>query len=267
MNRERTNNPVLADTALLGRGLPSIANNLISYLWPDSRIVLPYIEEGLIKRVGLEEFLKVRNNNAWQRIDAQKLQNAQEHKNSGYLTASALMELTSPGSLVVTAGMGGITGQRVSQDLIIMAHKPVWFITSGFKDVVDAKASFDFLKSQGIRVMGWKNQVYNGFIFADQDHVLDGVVDENQVNNLDLRNEQGMLIINPLPTSLKLDDKNLLKLAGDQMNRLKEMEEDFHPVVNQVLDDDTSGWASLIQLMALIANINLAARINSCLGG
>ena len=267
MNGERIQNPVLADTALLGRGLPSIDNNLIDYMWPDRSTVFPYMEEGFIKWAVLEEILKVRNRNSWQRIDARALNDAQEQKTSGYLTASALMALSPPGSLVVTAGMGGITGQRISQDLITLAQKPLCLIVSGFKDVVDARASFDFLKSQGIKVMGWRNRVYDGFLFADQDYVLDGILAEDNLNDLKLADNTSILVINPIPDSLKMNDKKLLEFAGKQMDRLWKTGEDFHPVVNQILDDETKGRASLIQLVALTVNVNLAVGINSWLGG
>lgn len=38
---------------------------------------------------------------------------------------------------------------------------------------------------------------------------------------------------------------------------------DFHPVVNEALDRASSGRASLLQLLALIANILLAFRLNA----
>lgn len=267
MKEDQINNPVLADTALLGRGLPSIDNNLINYLWPDRSTVLPYMEEGVIKWTGLEELLKVRNRDSWLRIDARALKDAQEQEISGYLTASALIALAPPGSLVVTAGMGGITGKRISQDLIALAQKPVCLITSGFKDVIDARASFDFLKSRGIKVMGWRNQVYDGFLFAKQDYILDGVINENNLKDLELTNGQVILVFNPVPVSLKIDDNKLLESVVMQVKKLQNMGADFHPIVNKVLDDATNGQASLIQLIALIANMNLAIRMNSWLGG
>ncbi|NLJ71522.1 MAG: hypothetical protein GX333_00740 [Syntrophomonadaceae bacterium] len=260
-------NPVLVETALLGRGLPSLDNNLINYLWPQAEISLPYVSEGIIKQGALGEVLKARHRQDWKRIDALTLQNLSQSEVSGYLTASALIKLALPFNIVVTAGMGGITGGRISKDLVTIAAKPVWFISSGFKDVIDAKASLEYLKSHGVKVLGWKNPIYNGFIFANQGYSLDGVIEENNLKYIDFDNDKGVVIFNPVPANLKLPNTRLLELATEQMNIARENGEDFHPVVNKLLDQDTKGQSSLIQLLALISNINLALRFNAVLGG
>lgn len=265
--KKGTKNPVLVESALLGRGLPSLDNSLINYLWPQAEISLPYVSEGIIKQGALWEVLKARNQQNWKRIDATRIQDITQSDVSGYLTASALIKLALPFNLVVTAGMGGITGGRISQDLVTIAAKPVWFISSGFKDVIDAKASLEYLKSHGVKVLGWKNPIYNGFIFANQGYSLDGVIEENNLKDIDLKNDKGVIIFNPVPANLKLQNNKLLELAREQMIMARENGEDFHPVVNKLLDHDTKGQSSLIQLLALISNINLALRINAVLGG
>ncbi|NLB89507.1 MAG: hypothetical protein GX790_09875 [Syntrophomonadaceae bacterium] len=73
MNKNLMDNPVLVETALLGRGLPSLDNNLIAYLWPDRKILLPHVQKGLIKWTKLNEFALVRNHSDWQRIDANSI--------------------------------------------------------------------------------------------------------------------------------------------------------------------------------------------------
>ncbi len=259
--------PVLVDTCLLGRGLPSLDNHLINYLWPNEDVILPYVKGGIIKKANLDEILEIRNQNDWPRLDAGHLQKLTESPINGYLTASALMSLAAPHDLVVTAGIGGITGQRVSQDLVNIADKPLWFISSGFKDVIDAKASLEYLKAQGIRVLGWKSPAYEGFLFSGPGYKLDGAVDENNIHNIDFKDGKGILIFNPVPAYLKIKDSKLLALAAEQINMMQEKGIDFHPLINKFLDDHTGGYASLIQLIALIANINLAGQLKDAWEG
>lgn len=267
MYKNMMDNPVLVETALLGRGLPSLENNFLKYLWPDKGILLPYIKDGQITWTKLEEFVKVRNQSAWQRIDAKGIEELTTSKLSGgYLTASALIKLAKPFDIIVTAGMGGVTGERISQDLVAITEKPVFFISSGFKDLIDAKSSLDYLKSQGIRVLGWEKPTYNGFLFTSQPYVLDGLVDESNIKDLDFKNGKGILIFNPLPDEFKLKDDKLLELASKQMDMARENGEDFHPLVNKLLDKNTKGESSFIQLLALIANLNLALHISGRLG-
>lgn len=267
MDKNMMDNPVLVETALLGRGLPSVDNNLIEYLWPNNEVLLPYVQKGLIKWTELNEFARVRNHNDWARLDANHIDRTESSIVNGYLTASALIKLASPSDIIVTAGMGGVTEGRISQDLVAIVDKPVFFISSGFKDLIEAKSSLDYLRSEGIKVLGWKKPIYDGFLFAAEPHILDGAVDENNIKDVRFESGKGILIFNPVPEELKLKNKELLELARNKMIAAAEKGEDFHPAVNKLLDVETEGRSSLIQLLALMANLNLALQISARLGG
>lgn len=267
MYKNTMDNPVLVETALLGRGLSSLNNNLIKYLWPDRNVLLPYVHKGLINWTGIDEFVDIRNHNDWPRIDANMIDRLKTSEINGYLTASALIRLASPGTMIVTAGIGGVTGERISQDLVAILDKPVVFISSGFKDLIDAKSSLEYLRSRGIKVLGWKKPIYDGFLFTNGSYILDGAVDENLISSISLADGKGILIFNNLPQELRLKEKGLLELAREQMYRARERGEDFHPIVNKLLDDETEGVSSFIQFVALIVNLNLALQISTRWGG
>ncbi|NLB89508.1 MAG: pseudouridine-5'-phosphate glycosidase [Syntrophomonadaceae bacterium] len=163
--------------------------------------------------------------------------------------------------------MGGVTGERISQDLVAIAEKPVFFISSGFKDLIDAENSLGYLRSQGIKVLGWKKSIYDGFLFTNESYNLDGLIDENNINDINFQDGKGILIFNPVPEELRLNNKELLELARKKMKTARERGEDFHPIVNKLLDEETKGMSSFIQLLALIANLNLALQISAQLGG
>ncbi|HZK43166.1 MAG TPA: pseudouridine-5'-phosphate glycosidase [Syntrophomonadaceae bacterium] len=266
MSKDRITNPVLVDTALLGRGLSSLDNSLIKFLWPSGNIEHPYSHEGVISYPSLGEILEIRNQQDLQRLDSQDLKNITLNKKSGYLTASAIMEIALPFKIVVTAGIGGITGERVSKDLVTIANKPLYFISSGFKDIIEAENSLAHLKENGVRVFGWKNSIYDGFLFGNQHHLLDGLVDENNIKDIKLDNSKGIMIFNPLPSELKFQEDSILKTLKETMKGFQESGIDFHPLINELLDQHTKGKSSFVQLLAFIANINLAQRINNLLG-
>ena len=129
--------------------------------------------------------------------------------------------------------------------------------------MIEAKSSLDYLRSEGIKVLGWKKPIYDGFLFAAEPHILDGAVDENNIKDVRFESGKGILIFNPVPEELKLKNKELLELARNKMIAAAEKGEDFHPAVNKLLDVETEGRSSLIQLLALMANLNLALQISA----
>lgn len=266
MEKATVLSPILVDTALLGRGLTSLDNSIIKYFWPSIECKLPYCHEGDIKHLSLTEMLKIRNQQELPRIDATKIKLAIPNKESGYLTASALMEIALPSNFIVTAGIGGITGERVSEDLITIAQKPIFFISSGFKDIIDAKSSLEYLKTNGVKVLGWENPIYNGFLFNNQHYELDGVINEYNIKNINFSNSKGIMIFNPLPQELKIKEAYILEKLKGKLNIYQEQGLDFHPIINQLLDEYTKGRASFIQLLALVTNLNLAREISILIG-
>lgn len=74
------------------------------------------------------------------------------------------------------------------------------------------------------------------------------------------------MIFNPLPSELKFQEDSILKTLKETMKGFQESGIDFHPLINELLDQHTKGKSSFVQLLAFIANINLAQRINNLLG-
>lgn len=251
---------VLVETALLSHGLPSLSDEQIFISWPVCPDVqLVWLENGRIYRGGIERFLQNRSN-PWLRIDGKSLDEAITGRYSGFLTASALMQ-ASRNSLnpVVTAGMGGIRKERVSYDLVLLSQQKSLLIASSPKDSQDIGASIAYLQQNGVSCLTTSTPFCDGFLFQDTAVLLDAVYGGESV--ADLVAEKSCLLLNPLPPDLRLHESGMLleslKVGDEAFNKGY----DFHPAVNQALDKLSAGWTSQLQLQALIANLNLAVKI------
>jgi len=254
------NRLVLVETALLGQGLPSINNSQIARLWPVSSLaVLVWLEQGKIVTGGINDFLRVRADIKWRRVDGCRLNEAMREASSGYLTASAVMRVAvrTGAVIVVTAGMGGIRGNVVSDDLECLSTLPVLLIATSPKDHVNIRETLQYLKRNRVKVIGNKTNICNGFLFSGENILLDGI---NKGKNLPelLTGKKGCLLLNPLPSEFRMSDYRLLEQAVEEGEMALRRHQEYHPAVNAALDRFTNGRSSLLQLQALVANIKVA---------
>lgn len=260
---------VLVETALLGRGLPSVQNEVISYLWPAAvDISLLWLERGKIQAGPLSHFLAVRGHK-WPRINSVELEGAVERGTDGFLTVSALLRVAAaqPGEkrrLIVTSGLGGIRQEAVSADLHELPLSRDLLIASAFKDVLETAAGISYLRKQGARLLGWKCEQLDGFLYRDAPVPLDATLETiEQGWELAPRDyKQAAVLFNPLPHALRLQEQEKLWEALAAGDRARLAGQDFHPVVNEVLDETSNGCASLLQLLALLANLRLACQLH-----
>jgi len=254
------NRLVLVETALLGQGLPSINNSQIARLWPVSRLaVLVWLEQGKIVTGGIDDFLRVRANIKWRRVDGCRLDEAMREGSSGYLTASAVMRVAvrTGTVIVVTAGMGGIRGNVVSDDLECLSTLPVLLIATSPKDHVDIRETLQYLKRDGVKVIGNNTNICNGFLFPGENILLDGIYKGENLPEL-LAGKKGCLLLNPLASEFRMSDCGLLIQAVGEGEMALRQRQEYHPAVNAALDHLTNGRSSLLQLQALVANIEVA---------
>jgi pseudouridine-5'-phosphate glycosidase len=250
---------VLVETALLGQGLPSIAGAQMAGIWPAAREVVPvWLQEGRVVLGGIEQFLPLRAQEEWPRIDGDRLDEAITGGRSGFLTASAVMRVANAagGNLVVTAGMGGVRNGRVSQDLILLSRLKVLLVASAPKDSQNLWDTIAYLRRMGVRTVGKESRCVDGFLFTGDPVCLDAVYGGESPANLSAG--QWCLLLNPLPAELRLRDHEILKEALAAGDRARQKQEEFHPAVNRALDRLTCGEASRLQLQALAANLELA---------
>ncbi|MBC7325056.1 MAG: pseudouridine-5'-phosphate glycosidase, partial [Moorella sp. (in: Bacteria)] len=148
---------VLVETALLGQGLPFLTSADILRAWRhNTSVSLVWLEKGRIATGNLEDFLPLRGNPHMERIGASSLTAAMREGVSGYLTASAVMAIAAQtgNPVVVTAGMGGIRGGMISDDLIALSRFPVVLVASAPKDTLDLPTTMDYLRRHGVRLLG-----------------------------------------------------------------------------------------------------------------
>lgn len=263
-NRINGDRVVLVETALLGQGLPSLENLQIAEIWPVSKhIKLLWLAEGQIVAGDLGDFLEIRRKTSIKRVDDRHLEQAITCRESGFLTASAVMRIAAGtgASIVVTAGMGGIRGNTVSADLLCLINLPVLLVATAPKDSQDLSLTVDYLRRNEVKVIGNKIGVCYGFLFKGKPVMLDSRLQDGCLQNKP--SEQGVLLLNPLPLkSLRTDRELLLKAMAEGENTLKNSGA-YHPAVNRALDQATGGSLSLLQLEALVSNIELGLELIS----
>lgn len=262
--------PILVETALLGRGLTSLKDEILLYFWPAAaEVELLWLEEGRLRSGPLLSFLEVRGK-VWPRVNSMELAETAARGASGFLTASALLRAAAalPGEerrIIVTAGMGGTRQGIISADLHESARSPDLLLASAFKDSLELESSLAFLRKKGVRLLGWQCEHLDGFLFHESPRLLDGSLKtESEAGSLSFREKgKSIVLFNPLPASLRLEGREMLAAAVVRGDEARRVGFDFHLAVNQALDQVSTGRASLLQLLALSANILLACRLNA----
>ena len=131
----------LVESALLTHGLKSVSNETIKKEWQDPRIDCDLLEKALVE------------------------------KQSGALTASGTMAVCVKMGIpvAITCGMGGIgdiKGEELCPDLPALQQIPVVLISAGPKDMLDRKATIDWLISHGVKVIGTERNYCTCYVFC-----------------------------------------------------------------------------------------------------
>lgn len=247
------------ETCLLGHGLSSISNEMIGEIWPDLRIELAWVEEGKVKISTLENFLKIRSKSRrFRRYNGLEIERG-DYQDYGFLTASGTMAVAKKEGfrIVVSCGIGGISdikAEPICYDLNAITDYNVPLIATAFKDMIDYKKTFDWLREHGALSYGVGTSVTDGYLFNKKHEPLDGQLDSSPSS---LPN----LILNPIPNSKRLKDISILEegmLAGI---RAEERGDYYHPAANAYFDNASEGYSSIIQLESIRDNIDLAKKI------
>ena len=254
----------VVETALLGHGLPSVKDNLIAALWPpEPAVKLAWLEEGEVRLGNIKDFLARRKNNGWARVSSKNLDQAMADGKSAFLTASAIARAFGTRTLVVTAGMGGIRGDTVSDDLMQLCEGHVMLATAP-KDSQDLHATIDFLRKHDVVVLGRREAVCSGFLFKEPEVKINGV----WPGRLEITGQaHRLLLLNSIPSEQRLNDRNILLAAEAQGEAALQGGKDFHPAVNTDLDRHTAALSSEMQLNALVYNIKEALTIKPLFDG
>ena len=158
--------------------------------------------------------------------------------------------------VAITCGMGGIgdiKGEELCPDLPALQQIPVVLISAGPKDMLDRKATIDWLISHGVKVIGTERNYCTGYVFCGEKVELQGKT-ENSAETV----KPPMLIINEIPEERRIEDREILREAIAEGKRAEKEGRYFHPAANGKIDDCTDGYSSLIQLRGLIANMKVA---------
>ena len=146
-----------------------------------------------------------------------------------------------------------IKGEELCPDLPALQQIPVILISAGPKDMLDRKATIDWLISHGVKVIGTERNYCTGYVFCGEKVELQGKA-ENGTETV----KPPMLIINEIPEERRIEDREILREAIAEGKRAEKEGRYFHPAANGKIDDCTDGYSSLIQLRGLIANMKVA---------
>lgn len=253
---------VLVDTALLGQGLPSISDNDILMSWPSGVAAsLVWLQQGRIYHGTPGRFLPVRHMKDTWRVTWNNLEQAIAAGATGFMTGSAVMKImwTLGAKAIVTAGMGGLRNGIIDDDLIALSHTPVVYIVSAPKDSMQLEETIDWLRQNGIKILGKQSGFCSGFMFARKPVKLDGIF--HGTRDLENKNGAATVLFNILEPESRWTDNSLMEAALRQAEKASQRGELFLPAVNTALDELTDGKTSRIQLAALVENIKLANQI------
>ena len=256
-------NSFLVESALLTHGLPSISNEMLLAQWPEEIRCIAWVDHGELITGGMDEFVRFRER-AYEliRIDCYTLDEAISRKYSGALTASGTMELASRCGipLAVSCGIGGIgdiRGEELCPDLPALETIPTALLATSPKDMLDIRATINWLRDHGVTVTGTEVPVCNGYQFCLEDVVLDGTMTEEWLP------APKNLLLNPIPESERLTEIRWLSEGIEAGKRAEAEGKYYHPAVNAELDRLSGGRAAAIQLASIVRNAVLARKICS----
>ena len=254
----------LVETALLGQGLFSCTDEMVRSAWceklPVDLQVLAWLWQGEIIIGCIDEFLQVRNAEGMGRFNGYTLEQGQAERQSGFITAGGTMKIAADQGrkFVVSCGIGGVSGGKISSDLPMLCGLPVVLVATAPKDMIDAAATVEYLRQEGYAVYGKDCAVHDGYLFVGQGVPLAGRLECSDCGKVRLP-DKCKLLLNPLPHAERLTDREILCRAVQAGEAAAASGKEFHPAVNKALDKMTDGMTSEKQLRSLVENIKFAA--------
>ena len=253
----------LTESCLLTFGLKSVTSESLFKNWTDADISdaqICRIEKGEIKISGIEEYLAFRETKPRRKFSCCSLDDALEQKLSGALTASGTMEVCRRLGIpyAVSCGIGGIgdiKGEELCPDLPALRDSGVVLVCTSPKDMLDIEATIKWLTDNGVKVLGSDTNICTGYIFTGKAGKLDGI--------LKSESKAPLLILNPIQQEKRIGERSVLLQAISDAKDAEARGEYYHPAANASIDRQTQGYSSEIQLMSLIDNVALTAKLTA----
>ena len=259
---------VFVETALLGQGLQTISAEEMLTAWQKAlgesanQVQCVWLANGEFCSGTLAQFLPYRQQKQMLRLGVQQLAAAKQQAQSGFLTAGAVMHLwrAEEKAIVVTAGMGGIRGQQISSDLPEVCQKRTFLIATAPKDMLDYPQTFAYYQQHGVAVYGYRQPLCDGFVFQQTAIPLAGCY---QGENLkELKEKDCYLLLQAIPREQRFQNQEWLEKAVAIGELAAQQGREFHPAVNQSLNEQSQGKNAKLQLHSLLNNIKIALEIN-----
>ncbi len=135
-------------------------------------------------------------------------------------------------SVFVTGGIGGVhKGAQetfdISADLMELAHTNVAVICAGAKSILDIGLTLEYLETQGVPVLGYQTEEFPAFYTRRSgykaDYAMSGPesVAAAMKAKWDLGLNGGLIIGNPIPEDMAMDEETINTAIEDALNEAK----------------------------------------------
>ncbi|MBI3287397.1 MAG: pseudouridine-5'-phosphate glycosidase, partial [Chloroflexi bacterium] len=285
---ERRSPIVALESAFLSHGLP-IPDNIETAIAMQEAI---RAEEAISAMVGLadgrfkvglntHEIEEIGRGAGVEKINYADLVPALTNYRFGGTTVSATVYIAhrSTISIVVTGGIGGVhVGSKadISSDLTVLAQTPLVLICSGAKTIVDIPATYEWLETHGISVIGYKTDQLPAFYMGSSGISLRHWVADPEMLVDMIRHwrwlglEQALLVAVPVPWEAEVAGEVLERALAEALREAEGRDirgVQLTPFLLAELNRLTQGATLRANRALLVNNARVAAQIAVALGG
>jgi len=194
--------------------------------------------------------------------------------NGGTTVAGTMLACKHAGiKIFATGGIGGVHRESnfdISADLPALATLPMIVVCAGAKAILDLPATFEYLETMGVPVVGYATDEIPAFYSRDSG--LD--VSENLDNPQDLVDfakahwntglQSAVLVVNPVPKHEAIpmsEMEPIIKKANREAHDQEIHGKDLTPFLLKRINELTNGKSMRANLALLVNNARLAANI------
>ncbi len=202
----------LVETALMTHGVSTLSTKEILDVWKNDKSTFVWLDKGKVATGTLSDFLKYKiKNKINYRVSSEDYLKAKQNKLTGALTASGTMcaceELNI--NYAVSAGIGGISHikeELICPDLYKISSSKVTLVATTFKDMMNRKETFKWLKERNVNIFEKNGNTSTGFMFKLEIIPVDAMYQ----TNINIWNKK-QLLLNEIPINNRFHNINMLE--------------------------------------------------------
>ena len=273
---------VALESSVFAQGLPIPENRKAADLMQAAvrkRNAVPAVTAVIdgVPRLGISqpEIDKLLRQESVSKVSARDLAWAMETKANGATTVASTLALACLGGVkyFATGGIGGVHREPAfdeSADLLELSHSQVLVVCSGAKSILNLPATMERLESLGISIIGYRTTEMPGFFTTSTGIRLASCTSSLlQVvgawrNHVRMRRPGALLVVQPPPPSLALDDAEvnaLVERSYDQARKEGVRGAAVTPYLLNAIAKETGGRSLAVNVALLEQNASLAGQL------